>query len=244
MINVQHISIQLQEQTIVQDISFSIPPGKILMLLGENGCGKTTLIKGMIHELPLQKGTIDHQGNDFARMSRKERAALFSYIPQIKPVISNMYCKDIVVSGLNRHLTLFDIPKEKDYEQARTIMAKFQIESLFEEPIDTISGGQLQLVYLCRAFIQDAQCILMDEPCTYLDFMKQHLFLRYTKELTKHGHSVLLSIHDPQLALAYGDEILFMHQGKLIADIKKEEIDMAAQLEELYRTIYHQDVKL
>lgn len=242
MIEIKHVSIKRQQKQIVHDVSFTISPGRIFMLLGENGCGKTTLIKGMIHEYPLAEGRICYDGKDMNTMTLKQRAAIFSYIPQIKPIIANMLCKDVVVSGWNRHMQLFDIPDEQAYEQARKIMAKFKIDPLFDQTIDTISGGQLQLVYLCRAFLQDASCILMDEPCTYLDFMKQHLFLQHTKELAKQGYSVLLSIHDPQLALTYGDEILFMHQGTLIADLKKEKDDLPAQLRALYRKIYSQDV--
>lgn len=242
MITVNDIRITLGDKTIVQDVSFQILQGKILMLLGENGCGKTTLIKGLLQEYPLAKGSVTFNGSNVQTLSYKQRAAVFSYIPQIKEMVDQMTCKDVIVSGLDRFLHFLQIPGPPEYAKAKQILQQFQIEEVFDQRIDQISGGQLQLVYLCRAFLQDASCILMDEPCTYLDFIKQHAFLEHTRNLTKQGHSVVISIHDPNLALAYGDEILFMHQGKLLADIKKEETDMRQALRDLYQKTYQREI--
>ena len=146
MITVNDISITLGDKTIVQDVSFQILQGKSLMLLGENGCGKTTLIKGLLQEYPLAKGSVTFNGSNVQTLSYKQRAAVFSYIPQIKEMVDQMTCKDVIVSGLDRFLHFLQIPGPPEYAKAKQILQQFQIEEVFDQRIDQISGGQLQLV--------------------------------------------------------------------------------------------------
>ncbi|MCI5773712.1 MAG: ABC transporter ATP-binding protein [Erysipelotrichaceae bacterium] len=237
MIKVDDISVKLRDKIIIDKIKFDIPSGQIIMLLGENGCGKTTLIKAMLGLYPLEKGKIMYEAQNLKNLTLKQKAAIFAYMPQIKDMVDNITCLEVVISGLSRHHSILHIPDHQDEILAKKIMADFGILELAQSRIDQISGGQLQMVYLCRSFIQDAKCILMDEPCTYLDFIKQHRFLKEVIKLKSLGKSVLLSIHDPALALKYGDQIVLMHQGKIKAIINKDG-DMAQKLQQLYQEIY------
>lgn len=237
MIEVQHLSVALQGKTILQDLHFSIPKGRIVMMLGENGAGKTTLIKALLQQISYQ-GKMYYQQEDVHKKKEKERAAIFSYVPQIKQIMEDLEVRECIVSGCTRNLSIFATPRKQEYEQADAIMERFHLTYLKGKRLQEISGGELQMVYVARAFLQDAQVMLMDEPCTYLDFQHQHAFLQATKTLTQKDKSVLISIHDPNLALQYADEILLLHKGSIYAHLKKEEVNMWEECCRIYNELY------
>lgn len=242
MIEISNISTKIHDKMIIEDISFEIKDGQMIMLLGENGCGKTTLIKSLLGHLLLAEGMICADGKDIDQMTWRQKAEIFAYLPQIKNIVDDIKCWEVVISGRNRFMKFFQLPTIEDKAKAIRIMKKFKIEALAEKKISEISGGQLQIVYLCRCFIQEARCVLMDEPCTYLDFYKQHLFLQQAQIMVKEGYSILMSIHDPHLALKYGDKIIFMHQGKIMAKLDKNTGNMKEELKGLYQQIYPEQI--
>lgn len=242
MIEISNISTKIHDKMIIEDISFEIEYGQMIMLLGENGCGKTTLIKSLLGHLLLAEGMICADGKDIDQMTWRQKAEIFAYLPQIKNIVDDIKCWEVVISGRNRFMKFFQLPTIEDKAKAIRIMKKFKIEALAEKKISEISGGQLQIVYLCRCFIQEARCVLMDEPCTYLDFYKQHLFLQQAQIMVKEGYSILMSIHDPHLALKYGDKIIFMHQGKIMAKLDKNTGNMKEELKGLYHQIYPEQI--
>lgn len=238
MIEIKKLSVSLQGKEILHDISFTIPSGRIMMVLGENGSGKTTLIKTLLNWHEKTQGTIMFHQKDCSQMRDRERAAVFSYVPQIKEVVEDLRVEECIVSGCTRKLSLFSVPGKQEYQRVDEIMELFALSHLKGKRLHEISGGELQMTYLARAFLQDGNVMLMDEPCTYLDFQKQHLFLEETKKLAMSKKSVLISIHDPNLALQYADEILLLHNGRLITHMKKETHDMKKECCRLYNEIY------
>lgn len=238
MMEVKNLCVSLQGKEILHSLSFSLQKGKIIMMLGENGSGKTTLIKTLLQMIPFQTGRICYQGQDIRQMNQKQRAQTFSYVPQVKEVVSDLRVEECIVSGCTRQLSLFATPNKQAYERVDDIMQLFHLEGLKGKRLHEISGGELQLTYLARAFLQDSAIMLMDEPCTYLDFRKQHLFLQETKKLKEANKSTLISIHDPNLAMQYGDEILLMHEGNLYAHLKKDEVDLKKTCCQLYNELY------
>lgn len=237
MITLQKVSVSLHEKEILKDISFVIPQSRIVMILGENGSGKTTLIKSMLGKLAYE-GSIAKNGVEINALKEKERAALFSYVPQIKELALDMRVEDCVVAGCSRELSIFQTPRKKDYERAGAIMKQFHLFHLKDKLLHEISGGELQMCYVARAFLQDAEVMMMDEPCTYLDYQRQHLFLQETKRLCTKKKSILISIHDPNLALQYADEILLIHHGQLLAHLCKETHDMQKECVRYYNELY------
>lgn len=237
MIDIRHLAVQLSGNAILQEINFTICESKVIMVLGENGSGKTTLIKSLLCQLPYS-GAIWADNTDIQMLSEKQRAAIFSYVPQIKEVTQDMLVEDCILAGCTRRLSLFETPSKKDHQRSDAIMQRFHLEHLKGKALHEISGGELQMCYVARAFLQDGKVMLMDEPCTYLDYRRQHLFLQESKCLASRKKSVLISIHDPNLALQYADEILLMHEGRLVAHLNRETNDMQQQLLVYYNELY------
>lgn len=238
MIDIKALNVSLQNKRILENITFTIPKGRIIMILGENGSGKTTLIKTLLNMFQADSGEIEYKGQNCKQMSEKQRAAVFSYVPQIKEIVEDMKIEECIVSGCSRNLSIFSTPKQSDYHKVEKIMELFKLTHLKGKRLHEISGGELQMTYVARAFLQDAKVMLMDEPCTYLDFQKQHMFLEETRKLKESDRSVFISIHDPNLALQYADEIIVMHKGKIFAHLKKEIHNMKKECCRLYNEIY------
>lgn len=238
MIEVVDVSVAYEQKEVLHTISLTIPQGRIVMMLGENGSGKTTLMKAMLDKLPLLQGDILWNQVSLRKCNEKQRAACFSYVPQIKEMVGDIKVSDCIVAGCTRRLSLFEVPSPKEYAKANAILKQFQLEDIKDKYLQEISGGELQMTYVARAFLQDSEVILMDEPCTYLDFQHQHLFLQQAKQLAKQGKSLFISIHDPNLALQYGDDIYILHEGRLSAHLKKEEPFLRRRCCECYNTIY------
>lgn len=234
MIKLNNVSLTIKDNLILEQINLEIPKHKIIMLLGENGCGKTSLIKCLLQQMHYD-GTITYDDKDIKMMDIKTRSTIFSYIPQIKTLNDQMTCLDVVVSGVSNQLGLFGIPSKMMYEQAIKLMEALNIVHLKDKYLDEISGGQLQMVYIARCFMQNSDYILMDEPCTYLDYVKQHHFLQSVKDKVANKKSVLISIHDPKLAIDYADIIIIMHKGKIIKVM--DTIDKQ-QIEDIYHHLY------
>ena len=237
MIRVQHLSVRLQDNVILQDISFAIKSGRIVMLLGENGSGKTTLIRSLLQYYPYE-GSILSEQTDIHSFKQKQLAALFSYVPQIKETVEDFVVEECIVSGFARHISPFALPSKKQYERVDSLLQEWRLSHLKGKLLQEISGGELQMTYVARAFLQEAEVMVMDEPCTYLDYRRQHQFLQEVTRLKQQGKSMLISMHDPNLALQYADEILLLHQGTLYARMTGSRLEMARECAGYYQALY------
>lgn len=221
MIEVKNIHLK----SILDSVSFSFKEGSICMLVGPNGCGKTTLLKTMVGLYEPDKGTISYQEQNLSKMDVEQRASIFSFIPQMKTIPETMTVLECVLAGKMRFLFVFSMPDAKMITQAEQVLAYCQILHLKDRFLDTLSGGELQLVYLARSLMQDARVLIMDEPCSYLDLDKQILFLQLIEKLKKAGKTVFISMHDPNLAIRYADQIVYMNLGRIVASIDRSCVD-------------------
>ena len=127
MIEVVHVSVAYEQKEVLHDISLTIPKGRIVMMLGENGSGKTTLMKAMLDKLPFVQGDILWKQESLRKLNEKQRAACFSYVPQIKEMVADIKVMDCIVAGCTRRLSLFEVPDAKEYAKANAVLKKFQL---------------------------------------------------------------------------------------------------------------------
>ena len=198
-------------KNILSDVSFSLEAGHCLALLGNNGAGKSTLLKcfNRIHE--PQKGTIEVDGVSVHAMKRVEIARTMAYVAQ-QTDAGQLTVFDSVLLGRKPYIKMN--PTEEDLEITRSVIRRMDLERYALRYTDELSGGELQKVVLARALAQQPKILLLDEPTSNLDLHNQHEVMRIAAEIARDdGLTVIVVIHDLNLALRYCDRFLFIHKG-------------------------------
>lgn len=219
----------------VKDICFEVKEGEILTLLGPNGSGKTTILKNIYGLLKPKARCIFIDGKDFHSLPLRERARLVGYVPQSHYPPFPYTVLDVVVMGLASQLGIFESPREEHYEKALEKLRLLGMEKFKDRQYTRLSGGQLQLVLIARALVQEPKILLLDEPIAHLDFKNQVRILGIVKRLARReGISAVMTLHDPNLASLYSDKIALIKDGKVKALGKPGEILREEMLEEVY----------
>ncbi|KPU62497.1 ABC transporter [Thermococcus sp. EP1] len=224
----------------VENVCFEVKEGEILTLLGPNGSGKTTILKNVYGLLKPKKKCVFIDGRDFHSLSLKERAKLAGYVLQSHYPPFPYTVLDVVVMGLASQLSVFESPREEHYEKALEKLRLLGMESFKDRPYTQLSGGQLQLVLIARALVQEPKVLLLDEPTAHLDFKNQVKILGIIKKLAREERiTAILTLHDPNLASIYSDKIALVKEGRIRAVGESSEILREEILEEVYGVPIH-----
>lgn len=234
-IKVEDLYFGYNDKYLLENINLEFKEGNMYALLGRNGSGKTTLIKLILGLLNFKSGLITIDGKNSKKIQSNELSKLIAYVPQNEEATYEIKVIELVVMGRNPYLNLFDMPCYKDYELAQKALESLGIENLMQKNYCEISGGERQLVLIARALVQNTKFILMDEPVSNLDIRNQHDVLNKIKNITRDFNiGIVLSIHDPNLAMRYCNEAILIKKGKVIHSGKTQQIISQQSLLEVY----------
>lgn len=219
---------------VLNDLNFEIVPGTVNVLLGLNGCGKTTLIKLLSGLLDVNQGDIQYDGKSIKELPIKDRSKAFAYVAQIQSGNNEFLVKDYLAYGFVNTLKFYESPNKKQLEQINIIAKKFNIEHLLCKELGQLSGGEKQIVTIASAIIQNTPIVILDEPTSALDLKNQNLVLAILKDIAKEGKTIIMSSHNPNHALFLDANVVLMNNGniKKIGDAK--EIIKVDLLKEVY----------
>ena len=165
-------------------------------------------------------GQVQVNGIDCTRMHEKKRAQLLSFLPQTPSLAGGRTTLDAVLMGYNAQLGLFDSPSAAQRQNALAILGRFGLADRADVDFGTLSQGQKQLVLLARSMVQQAPVMLMDEPDSALDFTNRHHMLRLIRDsIHSQQRCGLITLHDPNFAMAYCDRLVLLHGGVIQAQI-------------------------
>ncbi len=216
-INIENLYFSYNDKYILKDINLQFKRGNIYALLGRNGSGKTTLIKLILGLINYNYGIITIEGKSTKEILPKELSKVISYVPQYEEAIYGIKVIELVVMGRNPYLNLFDKPSYKEYELAEKALENLGVGHLMQKSYSQISGGERQLVLIARALVQNTKFILMDEPISNLDIKNQHEVLKKIKSIAEGFNiGVVISLHDPNLAMRYCHEGILLKEGKVV----------------------------
>ena len=219
----------------VRNVDLTIQPGETVGLIGPNGSGKTTLIRGICSRIP--SSGICRLAGETPR-SAKALAQTVSMIPQRTSILFSIPVLDVVLMGLNSRLPLLAQPSVAQRQAARDLLRQVGMDGREEQDFLTLSEGQKQLVILARALMQDTPVLLLDEPDSALDYNNKHLLLDTVRSLCgNRERTVLLTMHDVNLAMQYCTRLVLLGGGELCGDLRLAEAD-AESLSSALRQIY------
>ena len=214
------------DKEIIKSISLVLESSEWLGIIGANGSGKSTFLKGISRILNVYSGSASLNGFDIHESSSKEIAKEIAVLPQQQKSNLPLTVYELVCLGRSPHKKWWELDlDEDDYSKVDYSLDLTDMTALKNEPMDTLSGGQRQRAFLSLALAQDAKTLLLDEPTTFLDLCYQIQFLELLKTLNKEqGISIITVIHDVNLAARYCDRIAVIKDGGLLAIDKPRDV--------------------
>ena len=201
LLRLEELSCGYQGVPVFRDLSLSVDRGQVVCLMGPNGCGKSTLINTVLGLRRSLAGRVLVDGQDSTRLSRRELARRMALVPQGHQPVFPYTVSQVVLMGRTAHLSPFGGPGKADEALCRDILHAMGLTDKADAPYQQLSGGELQLVLLARAMVQQAPLLLLDEPTAHLDLRTELLFLEQMVRLTSgQGVGVLMATHDPNHA--------------------------------------------
>lgn len=223
MLAVDTIHFSLDGKKILDGISAWFEPCKIHGIIGPNGSGKSTLLKNICRIWEPQTGSIAINGKDYREIPRKELSTLVTLVPQNTTVGFPLSVFDIVSMGRNPHLGRFEGVRKKDRDIIERALQQTNIYALKDRNINELSGGEGQLAIIARAIATEATLILLDEPTSELDVRHTLEVVKLLYEFKEQGKTILVTIHDLNLARKLCDTISILCRGKLFFSGAPEE---------------------
>ncbi|MBQ2725213.1 MAG: ABC transporter ATP-binding protein [Clostridia bacterium] len=245
-VQIRDLSAGYSGKTILNNISFSMESGEIVGVLGANGSGKTTLLKAVCGILP-HRGQCTVDGATLEGLPPKKLGRLCGYIPQRSGISIDISVLDVVLMGFNPMLGLLEHPTAAMKKRAAAMLAETGLAGKENENYLQLSEGQKQLCVLARALVSDGKLLLLDEPESALDFRHRRTAFDLLKRQTaEKNRTVLVTLHDPNLALNRCDRLILLCEGRISAILSPgsdSEKHMADELSKIYGPVSLHRVK-
>lgn len=233
MLELKNICAGYGKKQILKDISLSFAESELISVIGPNGSGKSTMLKAAMGIIPILSGEVNIDGENINGLSRRQIAVKAAYLSQGKNV-PDMTVKQLSLHGRFPHLSYPRRYTERDKSIVSAALNELGISELADRPLSSLSGGMRQNAYIAMALAQDADCILLDEPTSYLDIFHQLELMKTLKKLTKRGKGVVAVLHDLPLAFAFSDKIAVLKDGSVIAEGTPREIYRLPVIREVF----------
>ncbi len=233
-ISVEHLSFAYGSHEVLHDLTFDIPDGCLVNVLGPNGVGKSTLFRCILGLNQQYRGTIRVNGKDIKTLSIKERAREISYIPQSHAPVYDYEVLDVVLMATGSDLKMLSNPGCNQRKRAMEALERIGIAQFAHRTYTQISGGEQQLVLIARAIAQNARTIVMDEPTSALDYGNTVRVLSCVRQLAREGLSIVQSTHNPDHAFLYSDRTLVLRNGRVDAFGDPHEVITSELISGLY----------
>ncbi len=213
----EHVSVARGPTTVLAEVTFELPAGEILSIVGPNGSGKTTLLLAVLGLLPTSAGRVLLTGRDVRTMPPRTRARLAAYVPQGQTDVPAFHVRDIVAGGRYAFVGPAGRLSRADEQAVEAAIARFGLGALAGRAFNGLSGGERQKTLIAAALAQDPQILCLDEPNTALDPAHQVELLATLRDLHADGRTVIVVSHDLRLPAALGGHVLALRAGRVAA---------------------------
>ena len=234
MLSIENLSFSYRANLVLNDISFNVEKGKIKGLIGPNGSGKSTLLKNILYlERPVA-GKNFLNNITIEKMTLKERAKNISYVPQFTTPNFPHSVFYTVLMGRKPYIG-WNYAQE-DEKKTHGVLKQMGLDELSERLFSNLSGGEKQKVILARAVVQECPVMLLDEPTSNLDLRHKQDLMKALRDMVESQNvSILIAIHDLNLAARFCDEIILLNHGEKVVEGTPREVITKENIEEVYQ---------
>lgn len=223
------------DRPVISDLSLNIPGGQVTTIIGPNGCGKSTMLRAIGRLIPSQGGEVHLGDTDIGSMKRKDIAKTIGVLPQSPISPPGLIVSDLVSRGRHPHQSWIRQWSSSDEEEVNAALEMTDVAELADRSVDSLSGGQRQRVWISMVLAQHTDVLFLDEPTTYLDLAHSIEVLDLVNRLRRDlDRTVVMVLHDLNLAIRYSDNLVVMRDGDLIATGKPEEIITSELLKDVF----------
>lgn len=233
MLTVDTLNVALGDLVLAKDMSFSLDAGKMHVIIGPNGTGKSTLLKTLFGDIAHQSGTIHFQDMSLTRRSLSEWRKQFGYMPQDIRLDVGLSVLEVVLLGQLDALS-FRL-EDRMIQEALMALNDIGLVHLAHRDVSTLSGGQCQMVLFAQALMRKPKILMLDEPVSALDLYYQHVLLDHLADRTrKEGWVTLLVLHDLNLSAQYADNLLVLKGGEVVSQGHPNEVLTSKMVQDVY----------
>ncbi|MGY3679222.1 ABC transporter ATP-binding protein [Streptomyces sp. TE33382] len=221
-------------RTVIDDLDVAIPPGVITTIIGPNGCGKSTLLRTLTRLLRPARGAVVLDGEDIAGLRTRDVAKKLGLLPQAPVAPEGLTVADLVARGRHPHQSWLRQWSSDDADVVERALEMTGVSELADRPVDSLSGGQRQRVWISMTLAQGTDLLLLDEPTTYLDLAHAVDVLDLVDDLHESGCTVVMVLHDLNLAARYSDNLIVMRDGRILEQGHPRDVITAELLQEAF----------
>ncbi|SFK56570.1 iron complex transport system ATP-binding protein [Marinilactibacillus piezotolerans] len=219
------MSIGYGKRKVLNNLSLKIPESKITCIIGPNGCGKSTLLKTIARLLKPANGSVTLDGKSIHKQATKVIAQEIAILTQAPQTPEDITVKELVSYGRAPYQKGFGQLQTKDWEKIHWALDQAQLLNQADRSVSSLSGGQKQRVWIAMALAQDTDCLLLDEPTTYLDMAHQLEVLQVLETLNKkYKRTIVMVLHDLNHAARFADHLIAIREGEVMKSGTPEEV--------------------
>jgi iron complex transport system ATP-binding protein len=235
-LSAKNLTLGYGESIIIDDLNIKIPKGEITVFIGGNGCGKSTLLRSLARLLKPKSGNVLLYGKEIAKMKTKEIAQKLAILPQSPVAPDGLSVYELVKQGRHPHRSFIKQWSKEDEDAVLRALEATNMLHLKDQTVDSLSGGQRQRAWISLTLAQETDIILLDEPTTYLDMTHQIEILDLLFDLNEQkGHTIVMVLHDLNLASRYAHHIVAVKDKKVYAQGKPEDIITCKLVSEVFQ---------
>ncbi len=222
------------DRPVIAELSLKVPPQKITSIVGPNGCGKSTLLKGLARLLAPRAGAVLLDGAAIRTLPTREVARVVGLLPQAPAIPDRITVTELVSHGRFPHRQRFSRWSATDEAAVVDAMRATGVLELADSEVDRLSGGQRQRAWIAMALAQGTSVLLLDEPTTHLDVSHQIEILDVLVDLNLEGRTIVMVLHDLNLAARYSDHLFALRDGALVAEGSPEDLIQPSFVRQLF----------
>ena len=231
----EHVRLAYDDRVVVHDLDLELTEGSFTAIVGPNGCGKSTLLRALGRLMRPTSGQVLLDGRAIARTPTREVAKVLGLLPQTPVAPDGLTVADLVARGRHPHQSWLRQWSRDDEAVVAEALAWTDMAELADRPVDALSGGQRQRAWISMALAQGTDLLLLDEPTTYLDLSHQIDVLELVGRLhAERGRTVVVVLHDLNLAARYAQRLVAMKDGALVASGTPDEVLTEALLADVF----------